>query len=132
MEKCIHEEVCRYKTEEAGQRCGNTEICKHCDDGSCGVVVKKHHKAGVWHPKAHKAHKAEDPNDDEGTGEEGISEKEFKRAKKQVEYFMKSGKLTDNQQLALDTIKGKHFKNLPEVQRKQMLDIAKDVMKAKE
>jgi hypothetical protein len=110
IERCIHEDVCKFKQEGPDEVCGIQEVCKFCTDAE---------------GEPRKRRKAKD--DDDGIGSPKIGEKVYKRARKRMEYLRKTGKLDENQLKALEGTKGKHYKSLTQEQVQQIIEMEKAI-----
>lgn len=66
-------------------------------------------------------------HDDMDIDTSGITEKQFKKAKKKIVNARQNKGLTDNQESALKAMKGLRFKKMSVAQKEQIISIAKDL-----
>ena len=119
--KCIHQEVCsHFFTKDQPDLCAVNNVCKYYESA---VATK------ISTDKASKRRytKRGKTDDDVVVNEDGITEKQFKKARKKIANAQQQKRLSDNQKLALTTLKGLRFKTMTEAQREQIVSIAKDL-----
>ena len=117
--KCIYDEVCKHKRGEEDEECSITQLCKFYGDPAIGG-------GSTEKPKRHYKKRAKpELNDDDTIDEPKITEKQFKKARAKLDRLQRAGKLDENQVKALESYKGKHYTTLTDVQREQIVSMAK-------
>jgi hypothetical protein len=117
MSNCSHQKVCRHYSSNEILECSCQDICKHFEISSerpaCGLSVAV---GGARHNRLKKAlHE-----------DEGPSLEDFKKAKVTIARLEKL--MTDNQRSAYEATMGIHFTTLTVEQRKQVVEIAADLV----
>lgn len=119
--KCIHQEVCgHFFTKDQPDLCAVNNVCKYYES-----LIKE--KISTDKASKRRYTKRGKPDDDAVVNEDGITEKQFKKARKKIANAQQQKRLSDNQKLALTTLKGLRFKTMTEAQREQIVSIAKDL-----
>ena len=122
MKACFHECVCRHLVAlgyALNRPCPINEICKFyagAPEDKKGKAAKKPCKRRL---------ESDPPIEDIDTS--GISEKQFKKAKKKIENARQNKGLTENQESALVPMKRLRFKKMTGEQKKQIVNIANDL-----
>ncbi len=134
MRDCVKKDVCRHLIALDGnlEACAATETCRFILEAveskkekpatrtykKKGEATKRHYKK-----RTESAPPLHEPIDDDS----GITEKQFKKAKKKIINARQNKGLNENQERALESMKGLHFKSLNGTQKQQILNIAKDL-----
>ena len=124
MKACFHECVCRH-----------LGVLNIKPDDACPIIetCKYHAKPDLDEPKKGKRQYKRRIQSDQTIRQDtdidtsGITEKQFKKAKKKIVNVKQNKGLDENQELALKAIKGLHFKKMSGIQKQQIMDIADDL-----
>jgi hypothetical protein len=112
---CIHQKVCKHFSENEILECALEDVCKHHAKDYSDIEPETRPLA---QPKKNKG----------GKGSDDLLAL-FKKAK--VFIAMHRGDLDENQKAAVDAMSGKHYSSLTDEQRKQLIEIAAYLKKAK-
>ncbi len=129
MKACFHKTVCKYRIAsdtDLDGLCAIAETCKFCvgtgpdelKKGKKKEAVKRHYKK-----RGEVAAPAQESTEDHS----GITEKQFRKAKLKIAYARQHKKLTENQEKALEAMKGLWFGKMNEEQKRQIISIANDL-----
>lgn len=121
MQGCKNDTICKHFVLTSFTECLRKDICKFYAEGDKAIGGGSAEK-----PKRHYKRRAKPDSDDDGDiTESAITEKQFKKARKKLDRLERLGKLDENQIKALESYKGKHYKTLTDVQRQQIVSMAK-------
>ncbi|HUU39347.1 MAG TPA: hypothetical protein VMW42_00250 [Desulfatiglandales bacterium] len=122
IKACIHKCVCRHlvaSDSDPDGYCAVTEVCRFYVPEHDGTKPVK---------RAYKKRLVSDPPiNEELEDDSGITEKQFKKAKKKIQNAKQNKGLNDSQKRALKAMKGLRFKSMSGAQKQQILNIANDL-----
>ncbi|KKN73581.1 hypothetical protein LCGC14_0398970 [marine sediment metagenome] len=119
-QNCIHGEVCKYK-QGGGGICTLKEICKFSEGAKFSPAYLKEEPVKPRRKEKRKYKKrAEKPKN------LTASKEEIKRVRNLLRMRRVNDLLTEDEMKALDMHAGKHYEELSETARQQILDIEKE------
>jgi len=123
MAGCKNDVICKHFVLTSFTECVRKDICKFFDMGDKVVAVSTAKPVKRKYTRKGKA----DFDDKIDPDDSGITEKQFKKARKKIANAQQNGKLDENQKLALSSLKGVRFKNATAAQKEQVINMARDL-----
>lgn len=117
---CKQDKVCKYFVLTSFTHCLREDICKFYEEVVTDGPAKQKRK---YKKRAGKS----DEDIDSIPESNGVTEKQFKKARKKIANAQQNHKLSENQELALKGLKGLRYKTMTEAQREQVVNIAQEL-----
>ncbi len=129
MKNCVKKDVCKHLIvlgDDPDGPCAVVETCKfilEAQDAKKEKPAKRHYKKRHYKKRLGSDEPLREPIEDDS----GITKKQIVKARLKITIAEKNDKLTDNQTLALKSLKGIRFPMLTGPQKNQIINIAKDL-----
>lgn len=115
---CKQDTICMLFRPVEADECHWKRICKYYEDLITSITPG---------PKKKRTYTKRSSETFIDQGEEMVSRKDFDKARTKIQNARYTKKLTDNQERALETLKGLRFTTMSEAQKHQILNIANDI-----
>jgi hypothetical protein len=124
MAGCKLDVICKHFVLESFTECVRKGMCKFFTEGDKAIGGGK-----AAEEKRHYKKRAKTAPDDDNTdiGDCNITEKQFKKARKKISNAKQNKGIDENQEKALESLKGVKYKNATAAQKEQIIGIAKDL-----